>query len=468
MFRERVKAFSRNVRGGLGVILALTAPVLITAVAAAVDYGQLANQREALQAAADIAAVGAVKEAPIHRWYEPKITEIAKSYVALNVKGSTPYTDSIDIDRNGQGVTVTIAQESTAQYFLKVVGALPTITVKATARLLSNQSLCLLGLDPSSSGTVALDGNSSVIADDCSANSNSDDRIGLVVTAGSQLKASGICTSGGFVGLAGTSPRPVTDCPPLPDPIAMRGLVDTGICRDDGYLINGGSFTLDAGTHCGPVYIRGGAAVMLAPGIHTFENGLLLVQDSASLTGNGVSLQFSGTDGGFRFENSSSISLSAPADGQKTGILIHVATVSDDPQRFAVLSQHAERLVGVIYAPDSPFLVGGDSDEDGKCDAEWTITVNLPGQSQAAAAIGGQSASANVTALSGALQINVNLGNTGGNCDVRLGQASEWTAIVSKRFLATLGANVMLNSDYDASTIAPPEDIRGVRPVLTH
>jgi len=56
------RTFWADRRGGVALFLGLAAPVLFGGIAAAIDYSALVNQRARLQAAADSAALAAVRE----------------------------------------------------------------------------------------------------------------------------------------------------------------------------------------------------------------------------------------------------------------------------------------------------------------------------------------------------------------------------------------------------------------------
>ena len=114
----------------------------------------------------------------------------------------------------------------------------------------------------------------------------STDKKSIQVRDNGFLLAERICSGGGYEGRVGAnvSPTPLTDCPPIKDPLASRPPPPVPASCDNGSLvpllprkINGGTRTLDPGTYCGGLIVTGGANVTLREGTYIFNQGPLVV-----------------------------------------------------------------------------------------------------------------------------------------------------------------------------------------------
>jgi Flp pilus assembly protein TadG len=73
-------------RGGVALILGLAAPILFGGIAAAIDYSALVNQRARLQAAADSAALAAVRELNIANATDAQVVNVASAVMASTLR----------------------------------------------------------------------------------------------------------------------------------------------------------------------------------------------------------------------------------------------------------------------------------------------------------------------------------------------------------------------------------------------
>ena len=149
---------------------------------------------------------------------------------------------------------------------------------------------------------MKLSGNSRLVALGCSAYSNSADPKGLAVKDTARLRTQLSCTAGGYSGAPSNfAPKPLTDCPPLADPLASRALeINKSLpmgCDHKKMTVAKSSVELSPGVYCGDLNITDGAVVALRPGIYVIKNGKFEVDKAASVTGNGVGLAFVGNGG---------------------------------------------------------------------------------------------------------------------------------------------------------------------------
>jgi len=456
MFRGLLK----DVQGNIAITFGLLAPVAVLSVGIAIDSLALTDQRTKLQASADAAAIAVVREAPMHGWHRGKLREIARTYLDANILssggGNASYSESVVVNEAAGQVTVDVTQDSRSYILAGLLDRKSQMTVSATATLFGGGSTCLHALEGAAASALSLIDASSVRGDGCTILSNSTSASGIEVSSSADIVAEFICSAGGFTRPNSSyTPVPTTDCPHVPDPLVNRAIVDTGSCVETDYVIDGGSATLSPGTYCGTTEIRGGARVALAPGVYTFEGGHLWVYGGSELAGYHVTLQFAGTDSGFRFEYDTALSLSARSVGPTSGMLIHADAQSSDSRPFHIMSGEAERMIGVIYAPSGKLIIGGDTDLDGTCDPGGVATRNEDGDDDD---YDDDDDDDHNYANDGDL---ANRPNNSAVCSTSVGQASDWTAIVANTIAFTLGANVQLNTDFATSEIPVPPGVTG-------
>jgi hypothetical protein len=226
------------------------------------------------------------------------------------------------------------------------------LVANSVARVVGRPNICVLGLDPSEGGTISLEQHALVTGQDCAVFSNSSHSNGIKAKNSSTLTARFICSRGGKEGGPGNfSPEPVTDCPSFEDPLAMRPEPAAQSCLETGLIIDGGTRTLQPGTYCGGITVKGGATVTLDPGIYIIKSGPLLVTGGAELRGEYVGFYYTGTGALFNFTQSSTISLSAPKDGMMAGLLMFESRSQSTSAVHRIMSDNARVLLGTIYLP---------------------------------------------------------------------------------------------------------------------
>jgi len=171
------------------------------------------------------------------------------------------------------GVRVTI-QETVSNLFGKIL-TLPAseLQVAASARLSGSTRICMIGLSTTESETISLNTAARLTAAKCSVFSNSKAKDGIKSADSSYLVAERICSAGGYKGAkdANFTAAPITDCPPLGDPLASREPPFAGGCDYNKVEIKGGTKTLSPGVYCKGLKITEGAKVKLEPGVYIIE-----------------------------------------------------------------------------------------------------------------------------------------------------------------------------------------------------
>lgn len=373
------RSFVQDRRGGVLMVVGLAMPVLAMAVAAAVEYGSLASRRSTLQKAADAAALAGAQQLRLSNSTDGTVDGIVKAVVlsvAPTPLGSLTNTGSAVLDKRS---SVQVSIREVVPTLMGKLLSLPTMDlgVSAIAKISGTTKLCLLTLETSKGKALNLDKDSLLTAGGCAVYSNSTDKKGLNAENNAQATASMICSAGGVSNKGTLSPTPTTDCPAMADPLASIPRLSTGSCMSTDLKIKG-SQTLWPGTYCKGVEISGSAQVTMMPGVYIFDDGPLVVKDTASLSGQNVGFYFTGNAGGLRFDPDSTISLTAPKDPPMAGLLFFEDRSVSSPvapppgpkgaappppygsqpmREYRITSNNAPTLLGTIYLPAGRLII---------------------------------------------------------------------------------------------------------------
>jgi hypothetical protein len=194
----------------------------------------------------------------------------------------------------------------------------------------------------------------------------------MAVTAPSDLNAGTAEAVGAASG--SITPTPQTGAPPIADPFANLNLTPPPGCDALPDLLNDLLpiiIPIAPGNHCGMIVIRKNLTVQLSPGVHYFLKGGLQLQDNATLEGSNVVLIFD-NQSAFQFEDHSQIKLQGRQSGQFAGFV--VATTPQNTNTFTISSDSAHLLLGTIYVPNALLSVSGGSTSVADQSA-WTVII---------------------------------------------------------------------------------------------
>lgn len=350
--------------GGVATAFALFTPVLVLAAGVAIDYGMFTIQQHQLQDTADQAALGAAKEYTVPGASDTnpqaRLETLVNAYVASfasKIPNSAPPSVQVTLPSTSS-VKVVLTQKAVG-YFTTALGiGEPTLSAQATATVVGATHICVLGLNETQIGVVALTLNAHLTAQGCAVYSNSKSSNGMYSMQNALIKADLICTAGGKTGGKGNyEPDVMLDCPELPDPLAGRNPDPVGNCTYNNTVIDSMTTTLSPGVYCGGLIIKGTAAVKLNPGVYVIKNGPFWVLNTASLDGQNVAFHLMGWATSLAFAQDSSIDLTAPKTGALAGILMFEDRNSHSFGLHTITSENAHVLLGTIYLPYSTFFV---------------------------------------------------------------------------------------------------------------
>lgn len=344
------RAYS-DTRGSVAMLFALSFPVLLMIAGLAVDYGHMSLKKTQLQAAVDAAAVAAAHELHVSNTNAAQIKAVADNAIHANL-GLAPNTAAVitDIIKDPLSVVVDAKLDVSPVLLAGITGASGTVSGHAVARVVGGLPLCVLGLEDKSAGAITLESKARMTGNACAVYSNSSNPQGIKSKDAAVLTAGLICSAGGKVGSkTNFAPEPLTDCPPLSDPLASRPPPPVGSCTHNNLVIDDDDRTLSPGVYCGGLRIDDEANVKLNPGIYVIKDGPLVVRDESRLSGQYVGFYLVGSGATFHFGNDSSIDLGAPKDGPMAGLLFFEDRNVKKKQKHEIFSDDARNLLGTIY-----------------------------------------------------------------------------------------------------------------------
>ena len=448
-------AIVRDARGGAAITFAMALPALLGVTGAGLDYANLYTQKSRLQAVADGAALASARELRLGNTSSSTATQVAQNYVNSNSVGaSIAFTDVIASDNSA--ITVKLSANVPTYVARFVDTSLTTINATATAKIVGGQPICVVGLETQAYKTIYLQQSASINASGCSIYSNSKSKFGIVAMDKSAISAAFVCSSGGVAVRGGTvSPKPLTDCPAIPDPLAARSPPAYSGCSQTNMAIASGATTLYPGVYCGGLSISGGATVNLASGVYIIKDGSLTVTDGATLQGTNVGFYLTGTQAFLDFETQSTIDLSAPTTGALAGILV-----------FADRATSGDRVhtgFGNTTGSGKPWDSSSSSDN-------WDSSGGGNGSSGGSSSPGGPSSGWSTSSIGVHYIVSNNARNLLGTIYLPNGRLfvgaqnpiadkSAYTIVVARQFSLAAGPTMVLNSNYSATDVPVPDNL---------
>jgi Putative Flp pilus-assembly TadE/G-like len=371
--------FMREAGGSMALSVAFGFPLLLACIGAAIDLGTFSHIQTQLQSAADVAALASVKELDIAGRTDAQIASAARSQVGANIDtsnlarmGSEPVS-AAEIDRPNHAVEVSV-EMAWRPFFMHFLSAQVTpVRVKARAGTMGRRLVCVLGLSNASPAGVHVKNDGNVTANNCDIYSNTNKPAGLIVADSAKVKADMICVTGGYVGGAGATPKPLTDCPPFPDPLASRSPPSVGACDQNNLVIKDEVRVLSPGVYCGGIKITGKSQVTLSPGVYIMSDGALGAAGTASLKGEDVGVYLTGKSSILDFDSNTTISLAAPTSGPLAGILFFEDRNAPQHRTHRIKSNNARLLLGTIYLPRGTLRIEGGAQVAG--DSAYTAII---------------------------------------------------------------------------------------------
>ena len=357
-----VRRFAHSRSGNFAAIFAIIAPVLLGLTGGAIDLFVYNQQQSDMQNAADAAVLAATREASLKSWSQVEVDSVARSYVESEMAGngvasSAQFDVKTVVDNVAKKVSITVDMDQYNYFLLGYFRKNPQIRVTASAKLSSETPVCMIALDPAKPRAVNIVDQADLLADNCAAFSNSIAKDGLFAGSKAYVKSAYTCSAGGFgYGASVFSPTPTTDCPQLPDPLVKRQQPTVGSCDFTNFAVKGTTVTINPGVYCNGLLVDNSAFVTMKPGVYVINGGKLETKNNGSLTGDGVTIFFTGIDGRMELDGTSTTSLKAPVSGPTAGMLLFQDRAMALTE-YEISSKSAAQLLGTIYLPNGHLKV---------------------------------------------------------------------------------------------------------------
>lgn len=373
--KNLAQAFAFNRSGNFAAAFAILVPLLLGVAGGAIDMVAYQRNLRAMQEAADAAALAAAREGSLKGWDQNIASEIASLMALENLGQSAPdmtagramamaassagqYRVDTSVDPVNKTVKVTVDMDYYPYFFLGYFRNSPQISVSSQANVAGEMNICVIGLDPAESSTLQLADSAKVSAPDCAVFSNSVATDGFVVKDSALLTSDYNCSAGGVVGVTKNfTTKPTTDCRPVGDPLAARGIPADKGCTYTNKVVSNFITVLSPGTYCGGINIKDNANVLFKPGTYVIKDGELKSSLKGISAGKGVTFVFVGEGSRFNFDQTTRISFSAPETGPYAGILFYQDPAMKNILTYEISSEKAGLLLGTIYLPNGIFKV---------------------------------------------------------------------------------------------------------------
>jgi len=392
---HRVRAFQANQSGSYIVLTALLMPVVVGCMGLGVDFGLWYKAKQALQGAADsgAASAAAAYAASSSSDLTLQATAIAGAYGFVVGQKSV----SIEVSRppssgyyaSNQNAIEVILSQPQARYFSALWNAAP-VPISARAVALSyGGAACVLALDGSSSGAISAQGSTDVSLTGCALFSNASSSSSISVGGSALISAQSVGAVGGVSGTSNITATSgiTTGDPSISDPYASSSFPSFSGCDANNFTAKT-TVTINPGVYCGGISLNAGASVSMSPGIYYIDSGSLSVNGSATLTGDGVTLVFTSSNGNnygtATINGGATVNLTAPTSGPTEGIVLFGDRNMPIGTTFKLNGGSTQVLQGATYLPKAAVQYSGGTGSSNTCAQVIGDTVSFTGNSNLA------------------------------------------------------------------------------------
>jgi hypothetical protein len=453
-------------RGGVAIIAALALPALLVLGAGATEIAFLATDKSKLQEVSDAAALLGARELSVSDEGVVVRTEAFALEQAKGVARNATVTAKAELLADNAGVKVTMSGHRMSFFGNLLPPGGFHFSTSATAMAMNIVPLCVLAHGEKKGEVLRLKNKATLEAVGCLVHANDSmnarDQSRLVASVNQAVKSA----KGAIVD------TPQTDAPVTPDPYAGRSFNPPGMCLLRKQVFIEKNTTLQPGVHCDDINVIGTAILTLAAGEHYFVRSRLVVEDNARLEGSNVALVFD--HAAFDFMENARVSLS----GRKSGNLAGFLVVGVKPKGGTWCGKGGDKD-NDNHKPKKDKAKGKDDDDDDDDDDEGgglisgviqgvggtvdTLLNEGDRSQECTLAIGSEFvlASDNVEALDGVIYVPSSKLTIVGTQPIAEG--SDWTVMVAERIEVKGSPRLVINSDYDSSTIPVPPGVGPTR-----
>ncbi len=347
------RALAVDIKGSIGVIMAIALVVLIVAVGAAVDLAQALRAREILQGALDQATIRAALTTG------PGYVEAGRATLAANLADTGVAEENLGSSfvRNAAGSVSGTATVTVPLSFMGVVGKNDMsvgVAAKATPKTATTTTpsgtVCIL-LTSKNSQALLVNTGATISAPDCEIHVQSSAGTAAIFNGGSTINSKKICIkSASIIDNGGTHPNLEKGCSPASDPYAgSLPAVAVGACDYNSRNIDKEAYTFEPGVHCGGVnFNRSNTVATFKPGLYIIKGGDWNIQ--GTLRGTDVTFYFADTSK-FQFNSGAATYLKAPTSGPYANILMFETTANSRMTQWPWNDSPGHELSGLIHLP---------------------------------------------------------------------------------------------------------------------
>ena len=397
---------ARDERGAIAVMTALCLSVLLGFVSLAVEATNWEMTQLAEQTAADRAA-----NAAGFLLGSASLSKEAKGVAAANgftdgVASTTVIVNQPPANGNYTSNTSAIEvivsrQQARLISSLFLSGNTQTISARAVAVPLTDP-VCVLALDPSSSGTINASGGATITANGCDFRNNSSSTTDTTLSGGAVINASSVYLTGNYSASGGSSIAVTgtlkTSAAAASDPYASRTIPTYSGCSASTGTYTG---TISAATgvpyvFCGGLTVGNGGSVgtdctgysgqlKLTQGVYIIDGGNFTIPGGTCLTATGgVTIILTSSAGNsygiITVSGSGKFLITAPSTGATAGLAVWMDKNAPLNTTYDTFSgQTNETIQGAIYAPSQKVEYSGSTQNTGGCTQLVAYQVNFTG-----------------------------------------------------------------------------------------
>jgi len=308
--------------------------------------------------------------------------------------------------RVGAGDSVEVVASRPLPLFLAglFLSEAPSVSARAVASAGLNNA-CVWALHPTAKSAFNVAGSANVSLN-CGVVVNSVD-IDALTQKGSAscVTAQSIKISGNYSGNC-VNPAPLTQVPPVEDPLAALQPPDYGGCDfRRNIIVNGDeTVTLRPGVYCGNIKAVSTGIVNLEPGLYVLNGGGFNIGAQATVTGNGVSIYLTRNSGNSNISITAgaTVTLVAPTGGPLPGVLFY----HDRDSRVGVTHKFTGGssmvVEGILYMPNQDIKFSGGSEFNAEASILIARTISFTGNSNLGS-FEGSAAESNTTLIAARL-----------------------------------------------------------------
>jgi Flp pilus assembly protein TadG len=341
------------------MIFAIVLPVMVGAMALAVDAGVWMVQKRSAQGAADQAAysaavAGAAGASTSQGTTEAKAVTASMGFVD-GVDGVTIAVNHPPTGYTGNYWEVIVRQPQMAAASMMFMSNAPTAAARAVAGNTIGGNTCVVALSSSASPGVRFANNSNFTQSGCTIYSNS--------TAAASLTCNNNCTiaaSTYVVGGVSTQPNShlngavnKTGTTPAADPYASVSVTEPGTCTGSSTAVTSGSW--GGGRYCHGFNIPNNGSVTLTGGVYYVDNKFTFGNGATLNATAGVTIIIrpnpAGTDFALMLGTGVTLNITAQSTGSFAGIAI-MGLSAAAAKRPVFNNNDALHITGALYFPN--------------------------------------------------------------------------------------------------------------------